>query len=151
MRKKCYIYTRVSTAAQTEGYSLEAQTERLRKYADYKEMEVVREYCDAGRSGMSIKGRPAFMEMMDDISCEKDEISCVLVFKLSRFGRNAADILKSVQLLMDFDVDLAQGKCLVDAKSIMGIFSLDMEKPLELCANTNDEALIDEKFKAFIQ
>ena len=36
MRKKCYIYTRVSTAAQTEGYSLEAQTERLRKYADYK-------------------------------------------------------------------------------------------------------------------
>ena len=42
MRKKCYIYTRVSTAAQTEGYSLEAQTERLRKYADYKEMEVVR-------------------------------------------------------------------------------------------------------------
>ena len=50
---------------------------------------------------------------------------------------------------MDFDVDLAQGKYLVDAKSIMGIFSLDMEKPLELCANTNDEALIDEKFKAF--
>lgn len=28
MRKKCYIYTRVSTAAQTEGYSLEAQSER---------------------------------------------------------------------------------------------------------------------------
>ena len=52
---------------------------------------------------------------------------------------------------MDFDVDLAQGKYLVDAKSIMGIFSLDMEKPLELCANTNDEALIHEKFKAFIQ
>ena len=61
---------------------------------------------------MSIKGRPAFMEMMDDISCEKDEISCVLVFKLSRFGRNAADILKSVQLLMDFDVDLV---CVEDA------------------------------------
>ena len=56
MRKKCYIYTRVSTAAQTEGYSLEAQTERLRKYADYKEMEVVREYCDAGKSGKSITG-----------------------------------------------------------------------------------------------
>ncbi len=29
-------YTRVSTAAQTEGYSLEAQQERLREYADYK-------------------------------------------------------------------------------------------------------------------
>lgn len=27
--RKCYIYTRVSTAAQTEGYSLEAQQESL--------------------------------------------------------------------------------------------------------------------------
>ena len=51
----------------------------------------------------------------------------------------------------DCDMDLQSGKYYVDAKSIMGIFSLDMEKPLELCANTNDEALIDEKFKAFIQ
>ena len=89
MRKKCYIYIRVSTAMQVDGYSLEAQKERLMKFAEFQDMEVVREYCDAGRSGMSIKGRPAFMEMMDDISCEKDEISCVLVFKLSRFGRNA--------------------------------------------------------------
>lgn len=52
------------------------------------------------------------MEMLDDVSSEKDEISCVLVFKLSRFGRNAADILKSLQLLMDFDVDLI---CVEDA------------------------------------
>ena len=112
LRKKCYMYTRVSTAVQVDGYSLEAQSEKLRKYAEYKKMEVVREYCDAGRSGMSIKGRPAFMEMLDDISSEKDEICCVLVFKLSRFGRNAADILKSVQLLMDYDVDLI---CVEDA------------------------------------
>ena len=112
MKKKCYIYTRVSTAVQTEGYSLDAQTDRLRKYADYKDLEVVREYCDAGKSGMNIKGRPAFMEMMDDISSERDGIACVLVFKLSRFGRNAADILKSLQLLMDYDVDLV---CVEDA------------------------------------
>ena len=50
-----------------------------------------------------------------------------------------------------FESDLVSGRYAVDAKSIMGIFSLDMEKPLELCANTYDEALIDEKFKAFIQ
>jgi site-specific DNA recombinase len=111
-KKKCYIYTRVSTAAQTEGYSLEAQQERLRQFADYKDLKVVGEYCDAGRSGKSIKGRPAFMEMLDDITGEKDDISFVLVFKLSRFGRNAADILKSIQLLADYDVDLV---CVEDA------------------------------------
>ena len=76
MRKKCYIYTRVSTAAQTEGYSLEAQTERLRKYADYKEMEVVREYCDAGRSGMSIKGRPDRAVMENQKATEIGRLGC---------------------------------------------------------------------------
>lgn len=111
-KKKCYIYTRVSTAAQTEGYSLEAQQERLREYADYKNLEIAGEYCDAGKSGKSIVGRPAFLQMLDDISSEKDNISFVLVFKLSRFGRNAADILKTLQLLEDYEVDLI---CVEDA------------------------------------
>ena len=111
-KKKCYIYTRVSTAAQTEGYSLEAQQERLREYADYKNLEIAGEYCDAGKSGKSIVGRPAFLQMLNDISSEKDNISFVLVFKLSRFGRNAADILKSLQLLEDYEVDLI---CVEDA------------------------------------
>lgn len=106
MRKKCYIYTRVSTAAQTEGYSLEAQTERLRKYADYKEMEVVREYCDAGRSGKSITGRPEFQRMLQDVSEERDGVAFILVFKLSRFGRNAADVLNSLQFIQDYSVNL---------------------------------------------
>ena len=35
-RTKCYIYTRVSTAMQVDGYSLDAQREKLRKYADYE-------------------------------------------------------------------------------------------------------------------
>lgn len=74
MKKRCYIYTRVSTAAQIEGYSLEAQTERLREFADYRELEIAGEYCDAGKSGKSIKGRPAFQQMLDDISSEKDGI-----------------------------------------------------------------------------
>ncbi len=105
-KKKCYIYTRVSTAAQIEGYSLEAQQERLRQFADYKGFQIAGEYCDAGKSGHSIKGRPEFLRMLDDITCEKDNISAVLVFKMSRFGRNAADILKSMQTLEDYDVNL---------------------------------------------
>ncbi len=112
MKKKCYLYTRVSTAAQIEGYSLEAQTEKLREYAVYRELEIAGEYCDAGKSGKSIKGRPAFRQMLDDVVNEKDGISVVLVFKLSRFGRNAADVLKAMQLLTDYGVDLV---CVEDA------------------------------------
>ena len=92
MKKKCYIYIRVSTAMQVDGYSLEAQKERLMKFAEFQEMEVVREYCDAGKSGKSITGRPEFQRMLQDVSEERDGVAFILVFKLSRFGRNAADV-----------------------------------------------------------
>lgn len=93
-KKNCYIYTRVSTSAQIEGYSLDAQLESLRKYADYRDLEIKSEYCDAGVSGGSIVGRHAFQNMIADIVEQKDNIAFVLVFKLSRFGRNSADVLK---------------------------------------------------------
>ena len=82
MRKKCYIYTRVSTAMQVDGYSLEAQKERLIKFAEFQDMEVVREYCDAGKSGKSITGRPEFQRMLQDVSEERDGVAFILVFKL---------------------------------------------------------------------
>lgn len=106
MRKKCYIYTRVSTAMQVDGYSLEAQKERLMKFAEFQEMEVVREYCDAGKSGKSITGRPEFQRMLQDVSEERDGVAFILVFKLSRFGRNAADVLNSLQFIQDYGVNL---------------------------------------------
>lgn len=123
-KKKCYIYTRVSTAAQIEGYSIKAQQERLREYAEYKGLEIAGEYCDAGKSGKSIKGRPEFLKMLDDISSEKDGISEVLVFKLSRFGRNAADILKSLQLLEDFDINLVCVEDGIDSSTAGGRLTL---------------------------
>lgn len=50
----------------------------------------------------------------------------------------------------DFDVDLISGRYAIDAKSIMGIFSLDITKPITLNAHTdNADAFIDE-IKAFI-
>lgn len=99
MKKKCYIYIRVSTAMQVDGYSLEAQKEMLMKFAEFQDMEVVREYCDAGKSGKSITGRPEFQRMLQDVSKERDGVAFILVFKLSRFGRNAADVLNSLQFI----------------------------------------------------
>lgn len=42
----------------------------------------------------------------------------------------------------NFDVDLLSGRYAVDAKSIMGIFSLDLSKPIDL--NIHSENNIDE-------
>ena len=46
----------------------------------------------------------------------------------------------------EFDIDLVSGRYAVDAKSIMGIFSLDLSKPIELNIHTDDA----EKFMADI-
>ena len=108
MRKRtnCYIYTRVSTSMQVDGYSLDAQREKLRGYAAYQEMTVVGEYSDEGFSGKNIQGRMEFRRMLEDIQTQKDSVDYVLVFKLSRFGRNAADVLNSLQLMQDYGVNL---------------------------------------------
>ena len=103
---ECYIYTRVSTAMQVDGYSLDAQREKLRKYADYEDMVIAGEYSDEGFSGKNIQGRHEFQQMLRDVQDSKDGVSYVLVFKLSRFGRNAADVLNSLQLMQDFGVNL---------------------------------------------
>ena len=105
-QRGCYIYTRVSTSMQVDGYSLDAQKDKLYKYADYQDMIIAGEYSDEGKSGKSVEGRPQFQQMLQDIETGKDNIDFVLVFKLSRFGRNAADVLSSLQRMQDFGVNL---------------------------------------------
>ena len=105
-KTKVYTYTRVSTAMQIDGYSLDAQKARMKAYADFNDYQIVGEYEDAGKSGKSIEGRASFCRMMEDIKSGKDGVAYVLVFKLSRFGRNAADVLSTLQVMQDFGVNL---------------------------------------------
>ena len=104
--KTCYLYIRVSTAIQVDGYSLEAQEDRLRKEAEHRGYEVLDVYSDEGKSGKNIAGREDFQRMLEDIQTKKDRPDYVFVFKLSRFGRNAADTLNSLQILEDYGVSL---------------------------------------------
>lgn len=103
--KRCVLYPRVSTEMQVDGYSLEGQRNVLSRFADREEMVVVDVYEDAGKSGKSIEGRPAFQKMLQDIE-NGLEIDYILVYKLSRFGRNAADILNSLELVQSYGVNL---------------------------------------------
>ena len=59
---------------------------------------------------------------------------------------NVADIREFVNIviLMDYEIDLVQSRYTIDAKSIMGIFSLDLLSPITLVAHTQaPEALFD--------
>ncbi len=52
------------------------------------------------------------------------------------------DVQELVKIVTAFngDVDLRSGRYLVDAKSIMGIFSLDLSKPIEVIVDNEDNA-----------
>jgi DNA invertase Pin-like site-specific DNA recombinase len=84
---------------QVEGFSLEGQLNELISWCAYEKMEVVGIYEEKGKSGKSIEGRPKFQEMLSDI--QEDRVKCdhICVYKLSRFGRNAADILNAMGLI----------------------------------------------------
>lgn len=64
---------------------------------------------------------------------------------------NVQDIREFVNcvILADYEVDLVQGRYTIDAKSIMGIFSLDLLSPIKLIAHTNDADSFFEKIKKF--
>lgn len=49
----------------------------------------------------------------------------------------------------DFDVDLESGRYAIDAKSIMGIFSLDLSKKIKLVAHTDDASAFMAEIKKF--
>ena len=118
-KEKCYIYLRVSTVMQIDGYSLDAQRDRIRKYAELHNMEIVAEYCDAGKSGKSIDGRPEFQRMIADVESEKDNVGLILVFKLSRFGRSCVDTLNTLDIIKRYDVGLVCVEDGIDSRSSM--------------------------------
>ena len=65
-----------------------------------------------------------------------------VIMKTVQISLNSIDKVKNfVNDLTKFntDFDLVSGRYVVDAKSIMGIFSLDLLNPIELTAHTEDE------------
>ena len=145
--KKCVLYLRVSTEMQVDGFSLDGQKNRLERFANLEEMPIVEVYQDAGKSGKSIEGRPEFVRLLNDIKNGLD-IDYILVYKLSRFGRNASDILNSLELIQSYGINLicveegidssqASGKLLISVLS--AVTEIERENILEQTMNGRRE------------
>lgn len=104
-KKRAYSYTRVSTSMQIEGFSLDAQKQRIESYAKSLDIDIIREFSDEGKSGKSIEGREEFQRMLEYVKAGED-VDYIIVYKLSRFGRNTRDILDTFELIQDYGVDL---------------------------------------------
>lgn len=62
------------------------------------------------------------------------------------------DIRKFVEIVtrQDYDIDLSSGRYVVDAKSIMGIFSLDLMNPIQLTAHIDDASALKEALANYV-
>ena len=67
------------------------------------------------------------------------------MFRANLFFKTLEDVKKFVNLAMlkDYELDMISGKYVVNAKSIMGIFSLDLTKPITLEAQTEDDTALE--------
>jgi site-specific DNA recombinase len=96
------IYGRVSTEEQAqEGFSIRAQQQKLKEYANVKDWSVYDIYLDEGISGKNITERPAITRMIDDIKA--GYVKNVLVFKIDRLTRSTADLVYLIDLFKEYD------------------------------------------------
>lgn len=118
--KKCVCYIRVSSELQVQGYSIQGQKQYLKEWAEREGMEVVCTYVDEGKSGKSIEGRNGFQRMLQDITIGDTKVDYVLVYKLSRFGRNAKDVLNSLAYIMNYGIHLLSINDSLDSSTSTG-------------------------------
>lgn len=118
--KSCVIYIRVSSERQVKGYSLEGQMRYLKEWAEFEGMSVSKVYVEEGKSGKSIDGRDEFQTMLQDIANKEIPVDYVVVFKLSRFGRNCKDVLNSLTYIQRYGVNLICKEDGLDSSTVMG-------------------------------
>ena len=123
------LYARVSTVLQaTDGVSLGAQDRELHaaaSLAGYTEVEIV---LEEGRSGKSIKGRPALRSALDRLN--KGEAVALFVTRVDRLARSTKDFLsiidqanthgwRLVMLDLNLDTSTYQGRFVVTIMSAL--------------------------------
>lgn len=126
--RKTALYIRVSTDSQyEEGYSVEAQQEKLKAYCKIKDISNYEFYIDGGWSGSNID-RPEMKRMITEIT--QGKISSVIVYKLDRLSRSQKDtvfLLEDVfnpndcdfiSLNENFDTTSPYGKAMIGILSV---------------------------------
>ena len=116
------IYIRVSTEDQAkEGFSLEAQDERLEAYCEAQGWEISKIYRDEGHSGRNTK-RPAYHQMME----EKDSWDVILVMKMDRIHRNSKNFMIMMENLEKWGKKFTSMNESLDTSTAVGRFVVDI-------------------------
>ncbi len=102
-QRKAFLYPRVSTDEQADGYSLSHQEDVLMRYCEKENIQVIGVY----REDHSAKtfDRPEFQKMLNVISKNKGIVDLILFSKWDRFSRNVAAAYEMIGRLRKYAVE----------------------------------------------
>lgn len=84
-KRRVAAYFRSATTPEEESISV--QVEAVVRYADEHDMQLVRTYCDQGKSGLLIDDRPGLQQLLRDIETRAGDFGAVLLLDSTRWGR----------------------------------------------------------------
>ena len=103
MKRRAIIYTRVSTDEQNNGYSPSDQKDKLHKYCENNNIEIVGFYHD-DESGKTFN-RPEWLNIMQFIKKNSGYVDNILFLKWDRFSRNVAEAYITIRDLKKMGVE----------------------------------------------
>jgi len=83
---RAVAYYRHSAQDRQEN-SIPIQQDQVREWAKNHGVEIIQEFADHGRSGLTSEGRPAFTDMMENWVKKRNDFQYILCLDVSRWGR----------------------------------------------------------------
>lgn len=125
--QRAALYGRVSHDEQSKfGFSIQNQIERLEKYAEENNLQIVDSYIDEGYSAGSTK-RPQLQRMLQDLH----RFEIIIFTKLDRFTRNVLDANEMVKMFTAQNVSIrAIDEEDVDTSTADGMFMFNLKVSL---------------------
>ena len=135
---RAVIYARVSSSGDRQ--STNRQVADLTKYAQYKGYEVSKVYEEHASGGKKNAERPILLEAID--FCIKNSIGIILLSELSRIGRNAFEVLETINNIKEHHINIYMEKeqfTLLDENGKPSMFAPVMLATLATCAELERE------------
>ena len=124
-KTRVVFYARVSKDTEEQLHSFEAQKKYFEEFISRnKDMVFIRGYTDEGISGVNVKKRKQFQQMIED--AKNSEFDLILTKEVTRFARNTVDTLVNTRLLLKYNVGVLFTTDNIDTRSNDGELRLSL-------------------------
>ena len=113
MSENVIVYCRVSSDEQTLGSSLQVQEERICRYCEAKDYNVIKVYKE-DESAKTFEKRPEMMRIVDYIKKNKGKVQKLLFLRWDRFSRDLTSATQYIQWFRQRNVEPNAVECIID-------------------------------------